>query len=223
VYVGITGDLFDSLEKQLEAHSAVEAAHVRVLSFLIPQSKAMDEIATQWRESVESEGGDYMALPTLSSELEFQGLPTPSAFVDDEDDEDDIDLLDLEEEGYDVMDFAAVARDKLKNTATVNDNEQRPEAAVNGEEQILSPFDASDDTGPSPSAPIASPGATEFTKSTVDAVLDEVRPYLISDGGNVSVIKVDEQKQDVYLKLEGACGSCASSTVTMKMGIERYV
>ncbi|EED92106.1 predicted protein, partial [Thalassiosira pseudonana CCMP1335] len=50
-----------------------------------------------------------------------------------------------------------------------------------------------------------------------------VRPYLISDGGNVSVQNVDAGTGNVYLLLEGACGSCASSTVTMKMGIERVL
>lgn len=54
-------------------------------------------------------------------------------------------------------------------------------------------------------------------------VLDEVRPYLISDGGNVAVKDVDADTGNVYLLLEGACGSCASSTVTMKMGIERVL
>jgi Fe-S cluster biogenesis protein NfuA len=41
--------------------------------------------------------------------------------------------------------------------------------------------------------------------------------------GNVSVQKVDAEFGNVYLLLEGACGSCASSTVTMKMGIERVL
>ncbi|OEU15395.1 nitrogen-fixing NifU-like protein, partial [Fragilariopsis cylindrus CCMP1102] len=57
----------------------------------------------------------------------------------------------------------------------------------------------------------------------VDSVLDEIRPYLISDGGNVSVERVDEETKNVYLVLEGACGSCPSSTVTMQMGIERVL
>jgi Fe-S cluster biogenesis protein NfuA len=46
---------------------------------------------------------------------------------------------------------------------------------------------------------------------------------LISDGGNVSVDRVEQDTMDIYLKLEGACGSCPSSTVTMKMGIERVL
>lgn len=54
----------------------------------------------------------------------------------------------------------------------------------------------------------------EFTKENVDKVLDEVRPYLIADGGNVEVVSVDEFTRSVSLSLQGACGSCPSSTVS---------
>ena len=64
---------------------------------------------------------------------------------------------------------------------------------------------------------------TEFTVETVDKVLEEVRPYLISDGGNVQVISVDPETMGVKLALQGACVGCASSTMTMKMGIERVL
>jgi NFU1 iron-sulfur cluster scaffold homolog, mitochondrial len=46
---------------------------------------------------------------------------------------------------------------------------------------------------------------------------------LIADGGNVAVESVDETNRMVTLQLQGACGSCASSTVTMQMGIERVI
>mmetsp|Transcript_14764 Transcript_14764/g.47040 ORF Transcript_14764/g.47040 Transcript_14764/m.47040 type:complete len:152 (+) Transcript_14764:260-715(+) len=52
----------------------------------------------------------------------------------------------------------------------------------------------------------------------VDKALEEVRPYLIADGGNVEVVFID--KGIVALRLQGACGTCPSSTATMKMGIE---
>lgn len=61
----------------------------------------------------------------------------------------------------------------------------------------------------------------ELTVENVDIVLNEVRPYLISDGGNVEVASVDDGL--VSLRLQGACGSCPSSTTTMKMGIERVL
>ncbi|XP_050367624.1 nifU-like protein 1, chloroplastic [Argentina anserina] len=61
----------------------------------------------------------------------------------------------------------------------------------------------------------------ELTVPNVDLVLDDVRPYLIADGGNVGVVSVEDGV--VSLKLQGACGSCPSSTTTMKMGIERVL
>ncbi len=58
-----------------------------------------------------------------------------------------------------------------------------------------------------------------LTPENVETVLDELRPYLISDGGNVEVVELDGPV--VRLRLQGACGSCPSSTMTLKMGIER--
>lgn len=58
-----------------------------------------------------------------------------------------------------------------------------------------------------------------LTKENVESVLDEIRPYLISDGGNVALHEIDGNV--IKLKLQGACGSCPSATMTMKMGIER--
>ncbi|MCA2621612.1 MAG: NifU family protein [Microcystis aeruginosa Ma_QC_Ch_20071001_S25] len=58
-----------------------------------------------------------------------------------------------------------------------------------------------------------------LTPNNVEQVLDEMRPYLMSDGGNVELVEIDGPV--VRLRLQGACGSCPSSTVTLKMGIER--
>lgn len=58
-----------------------------------------------------------------------------------------------------------------------------------------------------------------LTAENVESALDEVRPYLISDGGNVALHEIDGNI--VRLKLQGACGSCPSSVTTMKLGIER--
>ena len=53
----------------------------------------------------------------------------------------------------------------------------------------------------------------------VEKVLDELRPFLMADGGNVEVVELDGPI--VKVRLQGACGSCPSSTMTLKMGIER--
>lgn len=59
----------------------------------------------------------------------------------------------------------------------------------------------------------------ELTTDNVEKVLDDLRPYLMSDGGNVELVEIDGPI--VKLRLQGACGSCPSSTMTLKMGIER--
>ncbi len=53
----------------------------------------------------------------------------------------------------------------------------------------------------------------------VEKVLDQLRPYLMADGGNVELVELDGPV--VKLRLQGACGSCPSSTMTLRMGIER--
>ncbi len=50
-------------------------------------------------------------------------------------------------------------------------------------------------------------------------VLDKLRPFLQRDGGDVDLVEVVDGV--VKLKLLGACGSCPSSTITLKAGIER--
>ena len=61
--------------------------------------------------------------------------------------------------------------------------------------------------------------ALALTQDNVENVLDELRPYLMADGGNVELVEIDGPI--VKLRLQGACGSCPSSTMTLKMGIER--
>lgn len=57
-------------------------------------------------------------------------------------------------------------------------------------------------------------------KDQIEAVLDEVRPTLLADGGNVELVDVTDDGV-VSVKLVGACSTCPMATVTLKMGIER--
>lgn len=59
----------------------------------------------------------------------------------------------------------------------------------------------------------------ELNPVNVEKVLDELRPYLMADGGNVELVELEGPI--VRLRLQGACGSCPSSTMTLRMGIER--
>jgi len=50
-------------------------------------------------------------------------------------------------------------------------------------------------------------------------VLDQVRPYLQQDGGDISFVELTEDGT-VNVELTGACGSCPYSTMTLKNGVE---
>jgi Fe-S cluster biogenesis protein NfuA len=56
----------------------------------------------------------------------------------------------------------------------------------------------------------------------IESALDQIRPYLEADGGNVKVLEVTP---DMVLRLEmvGACGTCPMSAMTLKAGVEQSV
>ncbi len=56
----------------------------------------------------------------------------------------------------------------------------------------------------------------------VEAALDTIRPYLETDGGNVSIEEITPENV-VRLKLLGSCGSCPMSIMTLKAGIEQAI
>ncbi|HHY21335.1 MAG TPA: NifU family protein [Bacilli bacterium] len=62
--------------------------------------------------------------------------------------------------------------------------------------------------------------ASEEMTQQVQEVLEKLRPFLLRDGGDVELVEVDEEGV-VKVRLLGACGSCPSSTITLKAGIER--
>jgi Fe-S cluster biogenesis protein NfuA len=57
------------------------------------------------------------------------------------------------------------------------------------------------------------------TAEQIEEVLDGIRPALQGDGGDVEFVELKDGV--VSLRLTGACGSCPSSTYTLKLGIER--
>ncbi len=54
----------------------------------------------------------------------------------------------------------------------------------------------------------------------VKEVIEQIRPFLKADGGDVEIVEVTEDGI-VKVKLTGACGHCPMSTMTLKMGIEK--
>lgn len=58
-------------------------------------------------------------------------------------------------------------------------------------------------------------------RDKVEAVLDEIRPNLMADGGNVQLI--DVSNGIVKVKLTGACGGCPMASMTLRHGIEQVL
>ena len=58
-------------------------------------------------------------------------------------------------------------------------------------------------------------------KEKVEKVLDEIRPMLIRDGGNVELVSIDDGV--VKVRLQGACAGCPMSQMTLRNGIERVL
>lgn len=57
----------------------------------------------------------------------------------------------------------------------------------------------------------------------IQEVLDQIRPALHADGGDVEFLGYDEAEGVVHLRLMGACESCPISMLTLKDGIERRI
>lgn len=63
---------------------------------------------------------------------------------------------------------------------------------------------------------------SEEIKSNVEKALDEIRPFLQSDGGDISLISIDNDSL-VKVKLEGNCIGCSVNQMTLKSGVEMTI
>ena len=62
----------------------------------------------------------------------------------------------------------------------------------------------------------------EETKANIEKALDEIRPFLQSDGGDISLISIDNDTS-VKVRLEGACVGCSVNQMTLKSGVEMTI
>ena len=62
--------------------------------------------------------------------------------------------------------------------------------------------------------------ATE-TQNNVEKALEEIRPFLVSDGGNIKLLSIENNK--VKVQLEGACIGCSVNQMTLKNGVEATI
>ena len=59
-------------------------------------------------------------------------------------------------------------------------------------------------------------------KEKVEFALEEIRPFLVSDGGDISLVSIDNNKV-VNVKLHGNCLSCTVNQMTLKSGVEMTI
>jgi Fe-S cluster biogenesis protein NfuA len=62
----------------------------------------------------------------------------------------------------------------------------------------------------------------EAIKERVERALDKIRPYLVADGGDISVVEITEDMV-VKVEMKGACHGCPFSMQTLKAGVEMAV
>jgi Fe-S cluster biogenesis protein NfuA len=65
-------------------------------------------------------------------------------------------------------------------------------------------------------------GECAMDKEKVEEALKQVRPALQRDGGDIELVSVEENGT-IKVRLKGACGACPMSTMTLKMGVEKYL
>jgi Fe-S cluster biogenesis protein NfuA len=56
----------------------------------------------------------------------------------------------------------------------------------------------------------------------VEAALEEIRPFLQSDGGDISLLSIEDEKI-VKVQLQGACVGCSVNQMTLKSGVEMTI
>ncbi|MCO5548348.1 hypothetical protein L7F22_001805 [Adiantum nelumboides] len=238
-YVGFSRNVIVSLRSHLQKLGGETCAFVKVKVFSDPSMitrNRLEEERQKWLSLCESpppgnsihkdlwEGGIGAAVMSEVEKIEYEEkkLKMRKAMgenlhdeVQGEDDDAKTRRLKLLQ-AVEGDDWSGVIDGQTKETVNVKGQE-----VVEAKAPPVSPFEKNKKEGSFVVNGLYSADTFELSVENVDMVLNDVRPYLISDGGNVEVVSVDEGI--VSLRLQGACGTCPSSTVTMKMGIERVL
>lgn len=63
---------------------------------------------------------------------------------------------------------------------------------------------------------------TEELTLNIEKALEEIRPFLNSDGGDIKLINIEDGKH-VTVRLEGACTACSVNQMTLRAGVETTI
>ncbi|WP_308991419.1 NifU family protein [Mariniflexile litorale] len=64
---------------------------------------------------------------------------------------------------------------------------------------------------------------SEEVRLNVEKALDEIRPFLQSDGGDISLLSIENNDTLVKVQLQGACVGCTVNQMTLKSGVEMTI
>jgi Fe-S cluster biogenesis protein NfuA len=63
---------------------------------------------------------------------------------------------------------------------------------------------------------------TKTVLERVTEVIDEIRPYIQQDGGDIELVEVTPENV-VNVRLKGACATCPGAVMTLKAGVETHM
>ena len=148
----------------------------------------------------------YTAAPTVQVQEEVIKQPSPSTQMEQE----------VEQDPEKKKDSIRLVKGEQKN-AKVETAEARMVPEPTSAPEPVGSADVAEVS--SDAEGIASDEGLPLTIENVQEVFDDyIRPGLQSDGGDITLIKIEDN--DIYVKLVGACSTCPSSVMTMKMGVE---
>ena len=61
----------------------------------------------------------------------------------------------------------------------------------------------------------------KLIKNNIENALEEIRPFLKNDGGDISLVAIEDET--VKVKFEGACSTCTVNQMTLKSGVEMII
>jgi Fe-S cluster biogenesis protein NfuA len=211
-YVGSSTTVASDVRRHLSKHGASVVSSIRIQTFANPNTEAIDayklelirqtsakgnlEDATQWEDKAVIRSSDP-AVGVSSKESAGASTSSSGKVI-----ERLIEIVDADEDRKTAATAAARSGVAIESPFASTGVNQQPDDRIQsdgGDSYII--------------GPIASTGL-DLTKENVDKVLEEIRPYLIADGGNVAVVAIDDFTRSISLSLQGACGSCPSSTVS---------
>ena len=231
-YVGASMAVAREVSRHLSKHGTTVVNSVRIQTFTNPKPEAMDAYKLELVRQTSAKGNlEDSAEWEDKAVIRSIGTEKVVAVVDPI----------LSSSGSSSSSKASVMSRLIEVVDVDGDRKAAASAAVQTGSVIESPFASSSSSSSSsssnranqsvppgdinappldlndPNAYVVGPSGSsglELTKENVDKVLDEIRPYLIADGGNVAVVSIDEFTRSISLTLQGACGSCPSSTVS---------